>query len=70
MGIPSYFVYLVRNYRSILKQYNKSIKIDNFYLDCNSIIYDAVQNIEYVKDNYENKIISFVISILGKIFFV
>ena len=62
MGIPSYFVYLVRNYRSILKQYNKSIKIDNFYLDCNSIIYDAVQNIEYVKDNYENKIISFVIS--------
>ena len=62
MGIPSYFVYLVRNYKSILKQYNKSIKIDNFYLDCNSIIYDAVQNIEYVKDNYENKIITFVIS--------
>ena len=62
MGIPSYFVYLVRNYKSILKQYNKNIKINNFYLDSNSIIYDAVQNIEYTKDNYENKIISFVIT--------
>ena len=62
MGIPSYFVYLVRNYKSILKKYNSNVKIDNFYLDCNSIIYDAVQNINYTKDNYENKIISFVIT--------
>ena len=52
MGIPSYFVYLVRNYKSILKQYNKNVKIDNFYLDCNSIIYDAVQNTEFTKNNY------------------
>lgn len=62
MGIPSYFVYLVKNYKSILKEYNKSISINNLYLDSNSIIYDAVQNIKYTKENYETKLISFVIS--------
>ena len=62
MGIPSYFVYLVKNYRSILKKYSKDIEINNFYLDCNSIIYDAVQTLQYTKDNYESKLITFVIS--------
>jgi 5'-3' exonuclease len=65
MGIPSYFVYLIKNYKSILKTCNKNIKIDNFYLDSNSIIYDAVHNINYESDNYENKIIDYVIKKLN-----
>lgn len=42
MGIPSYFSYLVRNYPHVLSQFfAKKRLIDNLYLDCNSIIYDA-----------------------------
>ena len=51
MGIPSYFVHIVNNHRNIIKKINK-INVDNFYLDCNSIIYD-----EYYKlDNKVTKI--------------
>ena len=44
MGIPSYFSHIVRNHRSIIKLLNStsSPKINNLYLDCNSLIYDAV----------------------------
>lgn len=51
MGIPYYFSYLVKNNPEILielKNLNK--KINNFYLDCNSIIYDSVRLIEYTTD--------------------
>jgi 5'-3' exonuclease len=44
MGIPSYFSYIVRNHRSIIKKLSvseDSPKINNLYLDCNSFIYDA-----------------------------
>jgi 5'-3' exoribonuclease 2 len=44
MGIPSYFAYLVRNHRSIIKKLvlsPDSPKINNLYLDCNSFIYEA-----------------------------
>jgi 5'-3' exonuclease len=44
MGIPSYFSYIVRNHRSIIKKLSVSAdspKINNLYLDCNSFIYDA-----------------------------
>ena len=43
MGIPSYFAYLVRNHRSIIKKLDLSTpnRIDNLYLDCNSFIYEA-----------------------------
>lgn len=39
MGIPSYFSYIVKNYPEIITKFSNS-KIDNLYLDCNSIIYD------------------------------
>lgn len=43
MGIPSYFSYIVRQHRKIIRPYiQKTEKVDNLYLDCNSIIYDAV----------------------------
>tara|TARA_B100001093_G_scaffold428646_1_gene423533 strand:+ start:159 stop:1718 length:1560 start_codon:yes stop_codon:yes gene_type:complete len=60
MGIPSYFVHIVKNYPNIIKQYKpNTIAIHNLYIDSNSIIYDAIQNVVYKKndDNYENKII-------------
>jgi 5'-3' exonuclease len=42
MGIPSYFSYIVRNHRAIIKKINAdSPKINNLYLDCNSFIYEA-----------------------------
>lgn len=48
MGIPSYFSYIVRNHPEILKQLQKDTFItNNFYLDCNSIIYDVIHNIDF-----------------------
>jgi 5'-3' exonuclease len=48
MGIPSYFSYIVRNHRDIIRKLNSdspdSPKINNLYLDCNSFIYDAHQH--------------------------
>ena len=50
MGIPSYFSYIVKNHaRLICKLKNSTIKVNNLYLDCNSIIYDAVHNIDFSK---------------------
>jgi 5'-3' exoribonuclease 1 len=43
MGIPNYFSLIVRNHRSILEKFKKE-RIDNLYLDCNSIIYDSLRN--------------------------
>ena len=55
MGIPSYFSYIVRNHSNIIKRLSKDdISIDNLYLDCNSIIYDAVKNTEIGLINQDN----------------
>ena len=43
MGIPSYFAHVVRSYRHIIQPLKASKRIvHNLYLDCNSLIYDAV----------------------------
>ena len=48
MGIPSYFSYIVKNHPEIIRKLcNNTMKINNLYLDCNSIIYDAVHNIDF-----------------------
>ena len=50
MGIPSYFSYIIKNYSNIIR--NKKSLIENkivmtdLYMDCNSIIYDAVYSLE------------------------
>ena len=54
MGIPSYFSYIVKNHSHIIKKISKSQTVDktvfnNLYLDCNSIIYDAVHSIDFSK---------------------
>jgi 5'-3' exoribonuclease 1 len=47
MGIPSYFSYIVRNHIEILRRFQSSeIIVQNLYMDCNSIIYDAVRQVE------------------------
>jgi 5'-3' exonuclease len=48
MGIPSYFSYIVKNHPNIIRKYSKNVlKVDNLYLDCNSIIYDAYNKMEF-----------------------
>ena len=48
MGIPSYFSYIVKNHPSIIRKYNKQLlRVDNLYLDCNSIIYDAYSKMKF-----------------------
>jgi 5'-3' exonuclease len=50
MGIPSYFSYIVKNHANVIKKIeNNKINVNNLYLDCNSIIYDAVHNIDFSK---------------------
>ena len=50
MGIPSYFSYIVKNHANIIKKLSAhTMKINNVYMDCNSIIYDAVHNIDFTK---------------------
>ena len=48
MGIPSYFSYIVKNHPEIITKFLKGqIIVNNLYLDCNSIIYDSVRNINF-----------------------
>lgn len=50
MGIPSYFSYIVKNHANIIKKIESTtIPINNLYLDCNSIIYDVIHNIDFTK---------------------
>lgn len=50
MGIPYMFSHIVKNYPHIIKKYVKDVlKVDNLYLDCNSIIYDAYSKMEFDK---------------------
>jgi 5'-3' exoribonuclease 1 len=65
MGIPSYFSYIVKNHPDIIKKYVKNcLKVDNLYLDCNSIIYDAYakMNTEKISEDIARTIISRVIA--------
>lgn len=58
MGIPYYFSHIIRKYNNIIIKLDKNSLIDNFYLDCNSIIYDIVyETIElYKKENKLNSL--------------
>ena len=57
MGIPSYYSYLIKNYKKLLKNFKEKKKIDNFYLDSNSIIYDCLNEFSS-KNDIENQLIT------------
>lgn len=44
MGIPAYYSYLIKNHPEILESLSSA---DHFYLDCNSIIYDVVNQFSF-----------------------
>ena len=60
MGIPSYFSHIIKNYANVLQKYNKMFKVDNLYIDSNSIIYDCMRDIEFNGNviAFEKKLIS------------
>ena len=49
MGIPSYFSYLIRNHKEVLRRHDKLVEagviFDRLYMDCNSILYDCFRKI-------------------------
>ena len=48
MGIPSYFSYIVKNHARIIQKLNNAnLRINNLYMDANSIIYDCVHKIDF-----------------------
>ena len=55
MGIPAYFSYIVKNYHKLLsKVSNSNLKTNNLYMDCNSIIYDCVSELDKSVDLNES----------------
>lgn len=66
MGIPSYFSYIIKNHASIISNRRGAAKLfTSLYMDCNSIIYDALRQMEkepgYTNINVESRIIDAVI---------
>jgi 5'-3' exonuclease len=56
MGIPYYFTYLIKNHGAIIQPINNlTNNINYLYLDCNSIIYDAIDFSKYINDELFEK---------------
>jgi 5'-3' exonuclease len=73
MGIPSYFSYIIKNYSNIIRTL-ESVKgehnvIQDLYMDCNSIIYDAFHSLSKCENNIKIEDIESMIitSVLDKI---
>lgn len=67
MGVPSYFSYIVKNHANIIRKLSSNpIKVDNLYLDCNSIIYEAFYKMDTttITEEVSNAIISRTIQII------
>jgi 5'-3' exoribonuclease 1 len=64
MGIPSYFVNIVKYHKQIMKKLAGLPVVHNLYMDTNGLVYDAVRVIGSNKgisnDDYENAIIEMV----------
>lgn len=64
MGIPSFFSHIIRNHSETIQKLSATtIQIDNLYLDCNSLIYEAVYKMDssITSENIANEIILRVI---------
>ena len=65
MGIPAYFSNLIKKYPDIIQKLIKNERtINHFFLDSNSIVYDAARNINFdeITETAANAIIAGVIS--------
>ena len=60
MGIPSYFSHIIKKYEKTLRSLNNDDRFDNLFMDCNSIIYDALRKIESF-ENIEDELITITI---------
>ena len=60
MGIPSYFFQLMKRHKQVISSFNSTLKVDNLYLDSNSIIYDVVHSMTETmsKHEFEDEVIS------------
>ena len=65
MGIPSYFSYVIKNHKNIVKKMcGSNLNFHNLYMDCNSIVYDIVyslDNDQTDENNIETLIIKMVL---------
>ena len=52
MGIPSYFSFIVKNHPKIIRKFNGSVPVSRLYLDCNSILYEAVHSIDFSTSSF------------------
>lgn len=64
MGIPSYFSHIIKKYGKIIKHIRNKKKVDNLYLDSNSIIYDCLRKLDYTSfpdnDSFEEELLKMV----------
>ena len=68
MGIPSYFLQIVKKYKNIIKKTSLLAgSIDNFYADCNGIVYDVIRNITFENKNIEAYETEVIIAVCNKI---
>ena len=68
MGIPSYFLQIVKKYKNIIKSTNTLTgRVDNFYADCNGIIYDVIRSIIFVNKNIDVYEKEFITAVCNKI---
>jgi 5'-3' exonuclease len=62
MGIPCYFSNIIRKYSKIMKKKDETnFKTRNFYLDSNSIIYDAIRKCDITMPDFEKQLYSEVV---------
>ena len=54
MGIPSYFSYILKKHSTLIKKL--TFKVNNLYIDSNSIIYDALRRLKPQEDFEDNLI--------------
>ena len=67
MGIPAYFSNLIKKYPEIIKKLSENDKkVNHFFLDSNSIVYDVAKNLKFdeISDTVTSAI---VIGVLHKI---
>lgn len=60
MGIPAYFSYIIKNHSKIICTIDNLQTVHNLYLDCNSIIYDALYSLSSDTVDIESVIIKTV----------